>query len=98
MTESTSDGSTLWRRAMLATRSLTVALDSGSAFGAGGGVGAITFSGTTREVTTAARIRRPLRASARTTVVLFGVAVTEAPCSSKTTKVITHSLKQKLIT
>src|SRR5207249_1224456 len=86
---------------MLATSAFTVALESGSAFvTTGGGVGEITFSGTARAATTVPRTRRPLRASARTTVVtrFGGASVVEAPWSPNATNAMTYSLKQKFIT
>src|SRR5213593_1265300 len=87
---------------MLATSAFTVALESGSAFETtgGGGVGEITFSGTARAATTVPRTRRPLRASARTTVVtrFGGASVVEAPWSPNATNAMTYSLKQKFIT
>src|SRR3989442_422331 len=86
---------------MLDTSAFTVTLGSSSAFstaGGGGGAGEITFTGTAREAIGTPRTRRPLRASARTTVVtLLGIS-TEAPWSPMATSVITHTLKQKFIT
>src|SRR5258707_9882472 len=86
---------------MLDTSALTVTPGSGSALGAagGGGAGEITFSGTDREATGTLRTRRPLRASARTTVVTrLGGVSSEAPWSPIVTNVISPSLKQKFIT
>src|SRR5580704_6564033 len=101
MTESTRDGSTSWRRAILATNSFTVTLGSGLAFGAaGGGGGAVetTFCGTTREATTVLRIRRPLRVSARTTVVIrVGAGSGGAPWSPKATNIMGTSIEQNRI-
>src|SRR6185369_5905058 len=103
MTESTSDGSTLWRRAILSTSAFTVALGPDSAFGTGGcggGVGRITFSGTVREAITALRTRRP-PASARTTVVTLREGESDvggAAWSPKAANTIAHSVKQNLMT
>src|ERR1700692_2112968 len=98
MTESTREGSTSWRRAMLATSSLTVTLGSGLALGAGAGAVETTFSGTTREATTVLRIRRPLWVSARTTVVVrVGCKSGGAPRST-VASVMGTSIKQNRIT
>src|SRR5580704_13892334 len=97
MTESTNDGSTSWRRAILATNSFTVRLGSASGLGAAGGVVGTTFSGTTREATTVLRMRRPLRLSAWTTVVVrVGAGSGGAPSRTKATRVMGTSIKQNL--
>src|SRR5713226_8351020 len=87
---------------MLDTSALTVGPVSGSELGTaggGGGAGEITFSGTDREATATLRTRRPLRASARTTVVTrLGGVSSEDPWSRMATNVIAPSLKQKFIT
>src|SRR5437879_1430066 len=94
MTESTSDGSSSFRRAMFATSAFTVEPATG-----GGGVEEITLSGTTREATTALRISRPLRASARTTVVTRrGGGSDGAPWSPKAGRARRPTFKQKFIT
>src|SRR5947209_6337861 len=95
MTESTSEGSTSWRRAILATSSFTVRLGSASVFGAAGGFVGSTFSGTTREATMVLRIRRQLRVSAWTTVVVR-VSGVSAPRRPKATRLMGTSVKQNL--